>query len=325
MSLRRNLLVLGAVAVIALALGFTLPNPFLLDLLFTAILFASLGQAWNWISGYGGQISFGHAMFFGCGAYASALVARAQWSPWAGPPLGAAAAAVLALAVGYPCFRLRGHYFSIATIAVAAIVEVLAKNWDAIGSANGIELPIAPSSFATLQFASKGPYIVLAVGLFVIAQVMTMRLEGSRMGYYLRALRANHDASASVGINERTWKLGAFAASAIVTALGGSLYAQYTLFVDPDSVFSLAVSISIALVGVVGGAGSLWGPGLGALVYVFVARYIGARVGGSGNGLDLILYGGLICAIAALEPAGISGLIRRYARRRARAAAEARA
>ncbi len=288
-------------------------------------MFACLGQAWNWISGYAGQISFGHAMFFGCGAYASALVARAHGSPWAALPMGAAAAAGLALIVGYPCFRLRGHYFSIATIAVAAIVEVLAQNWDAIGSANGIELPIAASSLANLQFASKGPYVVLVVALFIVAQLMTMWLQDSRMGYYLRALRANHDASASVGINERTWKLGAFAASAVVTALAGSLYAQYTLFVDPESVFSLAVSISIALVGVVGGAGSLWGPGLGALVYVFLARYLGAQLGGSGNGLDLILYGGLICAIAALEPAGISGLLRRVARRRARAAAEAAA
>ncbi|MBV8355618.1 MAG: branched-chain amino acid ABC transporter permease [Candidatus Eremiobacteraeota bacterium] len=284
-------------------------NAFFLDLTFAALLFAVLGQAWNWISGYAGQVSFGHALFFGCGAYGSALANWHHLSPWIGVLWGVAAAAVIALIVGFPCFALRGHYFSIATIAVAAIGEIYAKNANWLNGAVGIELTLAPPGLGNLQFTDKTPWVLIALVVFAAVQGATMLLAGSRMGYYLRAIRANQEAAASVGIDARAWKLRALIASAIAAALGGSLYAQYNLVVEPESILSISVSISIALVGVVGGLGQLWGPALGALTYAFPAKYVAAQLGGTGRGLDLVIYGGLICVIAALRPSGLAGLI----------------
>lgn len=312
----RNVLTLIGLLVIGVLAAFGVRDAVVLDLLFTLLIYAVLGQSWNWISGYGGNISFGHAIFFGCGAYAAAIAtARFGISPWFAFPLGAAAAAVLALAVGYPTFALRGHYFSIATIAVGALVETFVKTQPYLGRANGFELPIA-NGFAALQFTEKWPYVLLALALFAIAQAATIGLERSRLGYYLRALRANYGAAASVGIDERRWKLIAFAGSAVLASAAGVLYAQYTLFVDPSSTLALPISIDIALVGVVGGIGTVWGPPVGALVYVFLAKAVALKLGGAGRGYDLVIYGALIVAIAAVRPSGIVGAAIEALRRR---------
>jgi branched-chain amino acid transport system permease protein len=152
-----------------------------------------------------------------------------------------------------------------------------------------------------------------------------MGLERSRLGYYLRALRANHAAAASVGIDERRWKMIAFAWSAVIAALAGVLYAQYTLFVDPPSTIALGISIDIALIGVVGGIGTLWGPLAGAVVYVVLAKAVALRMGGTGKGYDLVIYGAIICVIAAVRPYGIVGTVVDALRRRRGAVAVAAA
>lgn len=317
--MRPNLVALGAIVALGAAAAFGLRDAVTLDLVFTLLLYAVLGQSWNWISGYAGNISFGHAIFFGCGAYAAGLCVTNGLSPWLAFPAGALAAALLALVTGFPTLALRGHYFSIATIAVAALVEAFVRTVPWLGRANGFELPIA-SGWAALQFAQKGPYVLLALALFAVVQLATIALERSRMGYYLRALRANHAAAASVGIDERRWKLTAFAWSAVMASAAGVLYAQYTLFVDPPSTLSLSVSIDIALVGVVGGIGTLWGPAAGALVYVVLAKGIALQIGGTGKGYDLVIYGAIICLIAAWKPHGIVGTIVDALRRRRGAA-----
>jgi branched-chain amino acid transport system permease protein len=279
----------------------------LLDLTFAALIFAVLGQAWNWVSGYAGQVSFGHALFFGTGAYAAAFANWHHFSPWLGILAGVLVAIAIAIVVGYPCFTLRGHYFSIATIAIAATAEIYVNTAGWLNGAVGIEYKLLPAGLANLQFLNKTPFVLIALAAFIVVQLATMLLEGSRMGYYLRAIRANQDAAGSVGIDARAWKLRAFIASAIASAVGGSLYAQYTLLVDPSSTFSLSISISIALVGVLGGLGQLWGPPIGALTYAFLAKYVAAQLGGSGRGLDLVIYGALICLIAAVRPSGLAG------------------
>ena len=317
--MRPHLIALGAIGVIVAIAAFAVHDAVTLDLVFTLLLYAALGQSWNWISGYAGNISFGHAIFFGCGAYAAALCVTNGLSPWLAFPAGALVAALLAVVTGFPTLALRGHYFSIATIAVAALVEVFVRTSPWLGRANGFELPIQ-SGWAALQFAQKGPYVLLALALFVTVQLATIGLERSRLGYYLRALRANHAAAASVGIAERRWKLIAFAWSAAMASAAGVLYAQYTLFVDPPSTIALAISIDIALIGVVGGIGTLWGPAAGALVYVVLAKGVALRIGGTGKGYDLVIYGAIICIIAAWRPHGIVGTIVDALRRRRGAA-----
>ena len=319
MSARPHLFALAAVVVAGLLAAFGLHNAVVLDLVFTLLLYAVLGQSWNWISGYAGNISFGHAIFFGCGAYASALCVTHGLSPWLAIPAGALAAAALAIVTGFPTLGLRGHYFSIATIAVAALVEAFVRTSPWLGKANGFELPIA-AGWGAMQFPQKGPYVVLALALFAAVQLPTIALERSRLGHYFFPLRANHAAAASVGIDERRYKLIAFAWSATMAAAAGVLYAQYTLFIDPPSTIALAISIDIALIGVVGGIGTLWGPMAGALVYVVLAKAVALRLGGGGKGYDLVIYGAIICLIAALRPYGIVGTIVDAIRRRRGAA-----
>jgi len=305
---RGHLTALAAIVAAGVAVAFGVRDQVTLELIFTFFLYAVLGQSWNWISGYAGNISFGHAIFFACGAYASGLLVTAGWSPWLAFVSGALAAIVLALLTGFPTLALRGHYFSIATIAVAALVEVTVRVAPGLNGANGFELPIR-SGWSALEFADKTNYVLLALALFAAVQLATIGLERSRLGFYLRALRANYAAAESVGIDERRWKLLAFAASAVMASAAGVLYAQDTLFVDPPSVLGLSVSIDIALIGVVGGLGTLWGPAAGALVYVVLAKGVALHVGGSGKGYDLVLYGAIICVIAALRPDGIVGAI----------------
>lgn len=320
--MKPHLIALAATVLAGIAIAFGVRDPVTLDLVFTFLLWAVLGQSWNWVSGYGGDVSFGHAIFFACGAYAAAL-ATVSWhvSPWVAVPAAIVVAVVVALIVGYPTLGLRGHYFSIATIAVAAIADALVRTQPWLGRANGFQLPIA-DGFAALQFADKGPYVLVALALFAIVQLATIALGRSRMGFYLRALRANHAAAAALGIDERRWKLLAFSISAAFAALGGVLFAQYTLFVDPPSTLDISISVDMALVGVIGGIGTIWGPAVGALVFVALAKFLALQLGGSGKGYDLILYGAIIVLIATLRPRGVVGtIIDRIRRRRAATAA----
>jgi branched-chain amino acid transport system permease protein len=174
-AIRPHAIAIVAIVAAGLVTAGFVHDAVILDLVFTLLLYAVLGQSWNWISGYAGNISFGHAIFFGCGAYASALLVTHGLSPWLAFPAGAGAAALLALVTGFPTLALRGHYFSIATIAVAAIIDALVRTQEWLGRANGFELPIA-TGWGALQFADKGPYIVLALALFAVVQIATLAL-----------------------------------------------------------------------------------------------------------------------------------------------------
>jgi len=306
-------LLLGA----ALLVPAVVTLPFPRHVLIMIFLYGALAVAWNILAGYCGQISLGHAVFFGIGAYTSTLlVARAGLTPWAGMAAGAALAVGVSQLIGFPVFRLRGHYFAIATIAVGEIVQTLVINWDWAGGARGVFVPIKrPDSLLNFQFhQSKAVYYYIALGLLLLSLAEARRLERSRHGYYFRAIRDDQEAAASLGIHVAREKRRAIAVSAALTALGGTFYAQYLLFIDPESVFPLSLSILICLVAVLGGVGTLWGPVLGAAVLVPLSEYTRVWLGGSGKALDLLIYGGLIMLIATVQPAGLMGLVRRRAR-----------
>jgi branched-chain amino acid transport system permease protein len=244
------------------------------------------------------------------------LVKELALTPWVGMLAGAVVAAVLSQVIGYPVFRLQGHYFAIATIAVGEIVYTIALNWDFIGAARGLALPIKrPDSFLNLQFhQSKQAYYYIALALLLVALGLTRRMERSRTGYYFRAIREDQQAAASLGVAVSRYKLRAMALSAAVTALGGSFYAQYVLFIDPESVFPLSLSILICLVAVLGGVGTLWGPLVGAAVLVPLSESTRILLGGTGTAIDLVIYGGLIMLVAVLQPGGLVALARRLVR-----------
>jgi branched-chain amino acid transport system permease protein len=225
---------------------------------------------------------------------------------------GALVAAALALVIGYPCFRLSGHYFAIATIAIGEIASIAVTNWDYAGGAVGLFLPIGSEGLASLQFnrSKLGYYYVLAA-MLAGALALSTWLRRGRAGYYWRAIREEEAAARSVGVPVLRFKQIAIALSAALTACAGTFYAQYVLFIDPGSVLPLSLSIQICLVCVLGGAGTVLGPLLGAAVLVPLSEASRVLLGGSGRSLDLVVYGLLIMLISAFEPAGLAGIARR--------------
>jgi branched-chain amino acid transport system permease protein len=310
-------LLLGVLLIAVLVFPWIFRLPYHRDLAIKILLYALLAQAWNILAGYCGQISLGHAIFFGAGAYTgSVLQLAAGWNPWAGLLAGVAVAVGLSQVIGYPCFRLRGHYFAIATIAVGEIVQTLAINWEFIGGARGLTLPIQKDSLVAFQFhSSKYAYYYIILAVAALCFWVTWRIERSRLGYYLRAIREDPGAAQSVGIPITTYKLVAMAISAAFTAAGGSFYTQYVLYLDPDSVFPLSLSILICLLAVVGGTGTLWGPLVGAALMIPLSEFTRIQFGGTGSAVDLLIYGALLTIVAVFQPAGLVGLFRRWGRR----------
>jgi branched-chain amino acid transport system permease protein len=308
---RRGLFALGGAFLLAFPWVFVQPYP--RDVMIRILLHALLAQAWNLLGGYCGQISLGNAVFFGIGAYTSSVLGL-WWgvSPWAGMLAGAGLAVLVSQAIGFPCFRLRGHYFAIATIGIGEIVQTVAINWDAIGGARGIWLPIKPETLVNFQFhRAKWVYYYIALGLTAAVFLLTAAVGRSRLGYYFRAIREDSDAAQSLGVPLTRYKLAAIACSAAFTALGGSFYAQYVLFIDPESVLPTSLSILVCLVAVLGGVGTLWGPALGAIVLISLSEATRILLGGTGKAVDLMIYGGLIVLVAVLQPGGLMGLLAR--------------
>jgi len=279
------------------------------------LLYASLGEAWNIITGLAGQTSFGHAAFFGIGAYGAAMAYfKFGVTPWIGMAVAAVASAVVAAIVSYPVFRLRGHYFAVATMAVGEIVFQLFVAWRWVEGATGISIPVAPEGLATFQFrSSKLPYAYIAIALFALAAFVFHFVSRSKFGFQLRAIRGSEEAAMAIGISPARAKLTAMVLSAALTSIVGSAYAQYVLYIDPFMVFSMAISMKIVLLTVLGGLGSVWGPVLGAAILIPLSEYTRIAFGGTGRGVDLIIFGALIVLVACFEPQGIIGLARRLA------------
>jgi branched-chain amino acid transport system permease protein len=305
---------LAAVAVLAWPLVFRQPYP--QHVMILVLLNALLGTAWNILGGFAGQISLGQAIFFGTGAYTSTLLAQhLALSPWLGLIAGAIVAAAVALAIGTPCFRLSGHYFAIATIALGEIAAIAVTNWDFAGGAVGLFLSVDETGLELMKFESKLGYHYIIAGLLALALGVSIWIRGGKAGYYWRAIREDQAAARSSGVPATRYKQLAIALSAAFTAMAGTFYAQYVLFIDPPSVLPLSLSIQICLVAVLGGAGTIVGPLLGAAVLVPLSAATSVMLGGSGRSLDLVVYGALIMVIAVFEPSGLVGLWRRFAKR----------
>lgn len=282
------------------------------------LLAAISASAWNILGGYAGQVSFGHAIFFGAGAYMPPLV-YVHWraAPLAGIPLGIAVAVGIAVLIGMPTFRLQGHYFSMATIAVAELVRILVSNWPFLGAAVGLQGPASARSVWDLTFRSSVPYYYIFLVVLAALLGVTAYVEQSRIGYYLRAIRAGERAARSLGVSVRRYKLYALALSAAFTALAGSLYVLMIGFVDPDSGLGILVSVEMVIVAALGGAGTLLGPLVGAAILIPLQQASNTLFGGGGTGLTYIFYGGIIILLCRFEPGGLLELWRRQVAPRA--------
>jgi branched-chain amino acid transport system permease protein len=299
-SRRRDLIVAFCLAAIAAVVPLFVKDSYVQNIMVLTLMWGALSQSWNILSGYCGQISLGHALYFGIGAYTTTLLfTKFGVLPWFGMVGGGLISAVIAMALGYPCFRLRGHYFVIATIVIAEIGLLLFHNWDWAGAAMGIEIPVRGDSWLKFQFPrSKLPYFYFALALACVAWFVTWWLEDSKWGYWWRAVKDNPDAAESLGVVVFNSKMGAAAVSAFLVAVGGSFYAQFVSYIDPESIMGFHISLLMALPAVLGGIGTLWGPMLGAVILIPLTELTRSFIGGSGRGVDLIVYGGLIIAIS---------------------------
>jgi len=288
-------------------------DQFFLNALITAFLFGTMAQAWNLIGGYAGQISFGHAVFFGLGAYTGAiLLGRYGVSPWLGMWAGVAVSIAVSLAIGFPTFRLRRHFFALATLALGEITRILFLNWKFVGAAVGLVLPLQyRDRLGYLMWNSKPPYYLTALALFVLATLAAATVDRHRAGIYLRAINQDEDAVGMLGIPARRYKLYAIALSAALTSLCGTVYALYVLYIDPYNVMAGRISLLIVVIALIGGRATVAGPVLGALFIVLLSEYTRSWLGGLGSGADFILFGALIMAVSIKEPGGLAGLLRR--------------
>ncbi len=310
---RRDLILAAVLAVIAAATPLFVKDVVVQNILILTLMYAGLSQSWNILSGYCGQISLGHALYFGLGAYTTELLfTKFGVLPWFGMLAGGAVSALIAMGLGYPFFRLRGHYFVIATIVIAEIGLLLFHNWEWAGAAMGITIPIRGDSWLKFQFLrTKLPYFYFALALCCLAWFVTWWLEDSKWGFWWRAVKDNPDAAESLGVDVFNSKMGAAAVSAFLVAVGGSFYAQFVSYIDPESVMGFQFSLLMALPAVLGGIGTLWGPVLGAAILIPLTELTRFKFGGSGRGVDLIVYGTLIVLISLALPRGLLSLFSR--------------
>jgi branched-chain amino acid transport system permease protein len=300
------LIVIAALATVPLLTA----SNVVLNFLILALMIALVGQGWNVLGGYGGQYSFGHAAFFGTGAYVTAIVQmRYGVDAWTGFALGIAGGALTGAAIGALTFRsgLKGSYFALVTLAFAEVLRILASVAPITGAGVGIliALDLRPQAF---QFQSRAPFYWILLALVGVSLVIVRLIEQSRFGAWLVAVRENEDAARALGVDATRVKLPAITVSAAMTAAGGAFYAQYFLFIDSGIAYGPWISVEALLAPIVGGIGTVFGPLLGALV----VRTLGelTKLGtGDAPGLDLVIYGGLLILVVAFAPRGLAGVL----------------
>jgi branched-chain amino acid transport system permease protein len=308
----RRLIWLSVAAAIAIAYPLLLSSPFQQRLGALVLLYAIAASAWNIVGGYAGQVSVGHVVFFGCGAYAAmGSYAKFGLSPLFGIPGGIVIAVALAAIIGVPTLRLSGHYFSMATIAVAETVRLIVTNTDWLGAAVGLSGPTVPRNIFDLSFLSSLPYYYLFLVVLAITLLITWWMTNSRMGFYLRAIKDSERAARSLGAPASSTKLYAYMLSAALTSVAGALYAMMFGFVDPESGLGILISVKILIMAALGGAGLLFGPLVGAAILVPLEEISNSWLGGKGAGLTFVLYGAIIVVIARFQPGGLLSLFTR--------------
>lgn len=306
----KQISVTGITLLLLLLFPLVITQTYLIHVMILVFMFGMLGVAWNIMGGYAGMFSFGQAAFFGIGAYTSSfLLVTFHVNPWIGLMAGGVVAALMAAAIGYPCSNLRGHYFAIATIAFGEIVRIHFNNWKLVNAAEGITIPMMDESLANFMFhSSKLPYYYIMLAFLLLALVICYFVANSKMGYYFRAIKESHDVAEVLGVNVVRYRLIAIMVSAFLSAMAGTFYAQYILYIDPESVMLLAISIQIVLISMLGGAGTIMGPVIGAAILLPISELTRIWLGHKGTGVDMLIYGFLITLISVYQPQGIWGL-----------------
>lgn len=283
------------------------------------LLFAAMAQSWNIVGGLANQISLGHAAFFGIGAYTSTiLLIKFGLSPWLGIFVAMLLAGITGGLLSIPTMRLRGHYFALATLAFGEVMRAIANTWSTVtGGPVGISVPFSPNAgFWLMQFKSTIPYYFIMLGILIITSYVFWKISQSKLGYELRALKANVDSAEVIGINTTRTKIIAAIISAALMGACGVLYAQFNFFFDPDSAFSLVgISIRVALICIIGGIGTVFGPLIGACFILPLEELFNVFLSGKGAGYSQLAYGVILIAIILLQPRGLTVLFKQAFKR----------
>lgn len=294
-------------------------NGYAIRVMTLLLLFAAMAQSWNIVGGLANQISLGHAAFFGLGAYTSTiLVIRFGISPW----LGIFAAIVVAGCAGallsLPTMRLKGHYFALATLAFGEVLRAVANTWSSLtGGPVGLSVPFNPDAgFELMQFSSARPYYFIMLAAVLLTTGIYWQISRSRLGYGLRAVKANVESAEVIGINTARTKILAATISAGLMGACGVLYAQFNFFFDPDSIFSLVgISVRVALICIIGGIGTVAGPLIGACFLLPLEELFNATLSDKGAGISQLAYGVILVTIILIEPRGLQALYQRIFKR----------
>jgi branched-chain amino acid transport system permease protein len=311
-------LVLAIVIAVMLVLPLVVKSSFALEILIRVLLFAFIGTAWNLLGGYAKQLSLGHAAFFGLGAYTSTLLQiDFGISPWIGIVAGGFVGMFASLPIGWLCFRLRGPYFTIATIATAqALMLIFLKFRDFAWGAEGTTIPNLGNAPLMMQFEAKSAYYYVALGLLALGLLITWLIERSWMGYYLVAIGEDEDAAEAIGVNAPRIKRDIYLISSFLTAMAGTFYTQYIYFIDPATAFSFNISIEAALVSIVGGIGTLWGPVIGTVLLETTSALLQSWLGSTTGGIQLTVYALILMAVILWRPTGLMGFANEVLQRR---------
>ena len=319
---RIDLTVAGVVAVFLVVFPLVPHSSFAMSTMIQFLMFSLYGMGWNTIGGYGGQVDLGKAQYVGIGAYTTAVM-LIRWDVpfWLSMPVGICLAVSWSFIIGYPLFRLTGHYFAIATIATSLVLKDIFEVWDFVGAARGLEIsPIKynPPDFLRLIFKEDIYYYYIILGFFFLGILYVNWFRKSRLGFQLRSIKDNEDVARSLGINVHWAKIKTYAIATAFVSLVGSFHACYIKNIEPEDTMSLDLSILIALMAMLGGAGSLWGPIIGAGVLIPLKSYLKEWLGAKAGlvGIDLILYSLIIMVISAAEPRGIWGIVEKIRRRK---------
>lgn len=301
----RTSLILLIVSAAVLLLPLFIHSNYIISVAVTCFLYSCFGVCWNMISGYGGQISWCHAVFVSIGAYTTILMNnKLGWSPFLAIPVSAAIAFVISTGIGKISFRYRGPFFSITTIAFAEIVRVSLLNFrDFTGGSAGITRPYLGASLWNLMFKNDTPFYYISFVLLVLVVYITFRFEKSKTGYYLKAIKGDEDAAISLGINTSRIKLTAFQLSAILTAIIGVFYAAFINYVQPNTVCGMDFSVKIGSVVIVGGMGTVWGSMVGAFILIPLIELANVLLGAQGGAQ--LLYGLALILVVIIQPKGV--------------------
>lgn len=309
---RRGAIAIAAILAALIVVPYLIGDQFVYHVFITICIFAALSTAWNIVGGFAGQLSLGHAIFYGIGAYAGIILMNMGISPWLGMFVGAGIAVIVALAISYPCFRLHGSFFSLATIAFLEVFRVLALHFrDLTGGATGKMIALK-FGWEWMVFREKMPPLIIAFGLLLLTLAVVWWIRSHRIGFYLVATRERESAAKAAGVSTVKVRLTAVAVSAALTAFVGTFHAMYLTFIEPAAVFSLPLSIQIAMFALIGGLGTVFGPLLGVIMLVPISELARGWLGAHAVGLHGFVYGAALVVVVLFMPNGLMGFLSRF-------------